>query len=146
YDAVSRVKSLNEAVSSLILTLQFITDRLKNVTASNEVDGTPPTLMANECLDPIHHSVFIALLLFLLHEHAKNRSFRLGVSPSISRCELSTCGLGIQANTSTQLLRLTTLRERRQHLNENTIGRVAQIARNRRIRTTVHATLGDFPL
>ncbi|KAJ3812916.1 hypothetical protein F5876DRAFT_74375 [Lentinula aff. lateritia] len=147
YDAVSRVETLNEAVSSLILTFQSIVDRLENGIASSEGDGTPPTLMSNECLDPSRHSVFIALLPSLLDELTKidHSASELVHQVPAALLHLDFPGVDqeFKTNASTQLLRLITLRERAQRLNEVTVGRVGRLREARRIWTTMDATLKE---
>ncbi|KAH7868822.1 uncharacterized protein C8R40DRAFT_1156219 [Lentinula edodes] len=147
YDAVSRVETLNEAVSSLIFTFQSIIDRLENGIASSEGDGTPPTLMSNECLDPSRHSVFIALLPSLLDELAKTDHSASELVRQVPAALLHLDFPGVdqefKTNASTQLLRLKTIRERAQRLNEVTVGRVGRLREARRIWTTMDATLKE---
>ncbi|KAJ3916676.1 hypothetical protein F5877DRAFT_1950, partial [Lentinula edodes] len=125
-----------------------IIDRLENGIASSEGDGTPPILMSNECLDPRRHSVFIALLPSLLDELAKKTDHSASelvrqILVALLHVHFPGVDNEFRANASTQLLRLTTLRERAQHLNEDMVGRVGTLRETRRIRTTMDATLKE---
>ncbi|KAJ4472220.1 hypothetical protein J3R30DRAFT_3298867 [Lentinula aciculospora] len=150
YDAVNRVETLNAAVSTLIVTFDSIVDRLENGIPSSEGDGTPPTLLSHDCLDLGRHSVFVALLPSLLDELAKAdqaaSELVRQVPPALLHLNFPGVDQEFKSDASAQILRLTTLRERAQHLNNVTVGRVGRLREARKIWTTMDAMLKDLQL
>ncbi|KAE9406047.1 hypothetical protein BT96DRAFT_1015276 [Gymnopus androsaceus JB14] len=148
YDAVNRVETLNEAVTSLTATFTSIVDRLENGISSSEGDGTPPSLMSNECLDPTRHSVFLALLPSLLDELAKADKTASELVRQVPAALLHLDFPGVdqefKSNASAQLLGLTNLRQRAQRLSDDMVGRIGRLREARKIWAAMDATLKEL--
>ncbi|KAF9076460.1 hypothetical protein BDP27DRAFT_1379987 [Rhodocollybia butyracea] len=148
YDAVSRVEILNAAVDALIATFDSIVDRLENGILSSEGDGTPPTLMSQDCLDPTRHSVFLALLPSLLEELSKadKTASELIHQVPVALLHLDFPGVdsGFKSNASAQLSQLSSIRERAQLLSRDMGGRVGRMRETRKIWTTMHVTMKEL--
>ncbi|KAJ3803159.1 hypothetical protein GGU11DRAFT_305942 [Lentinula aff. detonsa] len=148
YDAVSRVETLNEAVSALTVVFESILARLENGISSSEGDGTPPTLMSNDCLDPSRHSVFIALLPSLLDELARADQAASDLVRQVPAALLHVDFPGVdqefKSNASAKLLGLIALRERAQRENEVVVGRVGRLREARRIWSVMDMVLRDL--
>ncbi|KAF9263597.1 hypothetical protein L218DRAFT_1033837 [Marasmius fiardii PR-910] len=72
YQAVKRVESLRDEAVGLSKTFATVIDRLQNgVPAGEEGDGSTPSLLSIDCLDPTKHSVFLALLPSMLEDIEK---------------------------------------------------------------------------
>ncbi|KAJ3766372.1 hypothetical protein FB446DRAFT_849723 [Lentinula raphanica] len=148
YDAVNRVETLNEAVSSLIASFDSTSQHFESGIPSSEGDGTPPTLTSSDCLDPNRHSVFLALLPSLLDELSKAdlEASKLVHQVPAALLHLNFPGVDqeFKANASAQLLRLTTVSERAQQLHTLTVGRVGRLREARKIWSAMEAILKDL--
>ncbi|TFK76178.1 hypothetical protein BDN72DRAFT_853157 [Pluteus cervinus] len=72
-EAVKRAETLSTSAHDLITTFTTVIDKLSNGVSSGEADGDgkPPVLSSEACLDPSHHSVFLALLPSILESHSQ---------------------------------------------------------------------------
>ncbi|KIK65539.1 hypothetical protein GYMLUDRAFT_70641 [Collybiopsis luxurians FD-317 M1] len=148
YEAVSRVEAINEGVVSLVETFTSLIDRLENGVSSNEGDGTPPTLMSHDCLDPTRHSVFLALLPSLMTELAKADKAASDlihqVPAALRRLDFPGVDQEFKLNASAQVSRLTQLREQAQRLSDDVARRVGRLREARKIWTAMDLTLKDL--
>ncbi|KAF5393549.1 hypothetical protein D9757_000277 [Collybiopsis confluens] len=148
YEAVNRVEDLSQATVSLNKTFTSVIDRLENGAPSKEGDGTPPTLMSSECLDPTCHSVFLALLPSLAEELAAadyTASDLLRQLP-VALLHLDFPGVDqeFKSNASAQLSRLKQLRERGQRLLDEVLRRTDRLRESRRLWIAMDSLLKDL--
>lgn len=68
YDAVKRVDTLCAEAEDLSGTFTSVLERLLRGVFAGDGDGSPPSLMSEECLDQSHHSAYLALLPSVLNE------------------------------------------------------------------------------
>ncbi|KAG8903372.1 hypothetical protein FRB99_003394 [Tulasnella sp. 403] len=61
-EAVQKVRKLNGEMAIYVANLTQISERLTNGTPSTNGDGTPPNINTPDCLDPLRHAAFFALL------------------------------------------------------------------------------------
>ncbi|KAI0366385.1 hypothetical protein BV20DRAFT_652811 [Pilatotrama ljubarskyi] len=74
-DAVKQVEAVCKAASDLSNKYQSLIERMENgIATSNGVDGTPPDLSSEDCLDGQRHSVFLSLFPSILEELAQTDS------------------------------------------------------------------------
>ncbi|KAG2158918.1 uncharacterized protein EDB93DRAFT_1325023 [Suillus bovinus] len=68
YEAVKDVESLSRSADELMSIFKSAIDRLENGVAGSDGDGTPPSLMSEDCLYPTAHSAFITFLPSITQE------------------------------------------------------------------------------
>ncbi|KAG9317266.1 hypothetical protein JVU11DRAFT_1460 [Chiua virens] len=67
-EAVREVDLLSQSANELLSKLSSIIDRLSHGISAYEVDGSPPDLVSETCLQPTMHATFLALLPDLLEQ------------------------------------------------------------------------------
>ncbi|KAG2077675.1 hypothetical protein BDR04DRAFT_1138957 [Suillus decipiens] len=68
YEAVKDVESLSRSTDELMTVFKFAIDRLENGVTACDGDGTPPSLMSEDCLHPTAHSAFLTFLPSITQE------------------------------------------------------------------------------
>ncbi|KAG1907452.1 uncharacterized protein F5891DRAFT_1001838 [Suillus fuscotomentosus] len=68
YEAVKDVESLSRSADKLMEIFNSAIDRLENGVTACDGDGTPPSLISEDCLHPTAHSVFITFLPSITQE------------------------------------------------------------------------------
>lgn len=68
YDAVKDVESLSRSADELTATFESTIDRLENGVTACDGDGSPPSLMSEDCLRPTAHSAFLTFLPSITEE------------------------------------------------------------------------------
>ncbi|KAG1820449.1 uncharacterized protein BJ212DRAFT_1340209 [Suillus subaureus] len=68
YEAVKDVESLSRSADELMAIFKSAIDRLENGVTACDGDGTPPSLMSEDCLHPTAHSAFLTFLPSITQE------------------------------------------------------------------------------
>ncbi|KAG2043113.1 hypothetical protein BDR03DRAFT_942887 [Suillus americanus] len=68
YEAVKDVESLSRSADELMAIFKSAIDRLENGVTACDGDGTPPSLMSEDCLHPTSHSAFLTFLPSITQE------------------------------------------------------------------------------
>ncbi|KAG2152901.1 hypothetical protein DEU56DRAFT_970422 [Suillus clintonianus] len=68
YEAVKDVESLSRSADELMAIFNSAIDRLENGVTACDGDGTPPSLMSEDCLHPTAHSAFLTFLPSITQE------------------------------------------------------------------------------
>ncbi|KAG1892739.1 hypothetical protein F4604DRAFT_1701340 [Suillus subluteus] len=68
YEAVKDVESLSRSADELMTIFKSAIDRLENGVTACDGDGTPPSLMSEDCLHPTAHSAFLTFLPSITQE------------------------------------------------------------------------------
>ncbi|KAG2370064.1 hypothetical protein BDR07DRAFT_1476598 [Suillus spraguei] len=68
YEAVKDVESLSRSTDELMTIFKSAIDRLENGITACDGDGTPPSLMSEDCLHPTAHSAFLTFLPSITQE------------------------------------------------------------------------------
>ncbi|KAG1815317.1 hypothetical protein EV424DRAFT_1113907 [Suillus variegatus] len=68
YEAVKNVESLSRSADKLMEIFNSAIDRLENGVTACDGDGTPPSLISEDCLHPTAHSAFITFLPSITQE------------------------------------------------------------------------------
>ncbi|KAG0705411.1 hypothetical protein DFH29DRAFT_276372 [Suillus ampliporus] len=68
YEAVKDVESLSRSVDELMANFKSAIDRLENGVTACDGDGTPLSLMSEDCLHPMAHSAFLTFLPSITQE------------------------------------------------------------------------------
>lgn len=68
YEAVKDVESLSRSADELMAIFKSAIDRLENGVTACDGDGSPPSLMSEDCLHPTAHSAFLTFLPSITQE------------------------------------------------------------------------------
>ncbi|KIK44476.1 hypothetical protein CY34DRAFT_802677 [Suillus luteus UH-Slu-Lm8-n1] len=68
YEAVKDIESLSRSADELMAIFKSAIDRLENGVTACDGDGTPPSLMSEDCLHPTAHSAFLTFLPSITQE------------------------------------------------------------------------------
>ncbi|KAG2339873.1 hypothetical protein BDR05DRAFT_967479 [Suillus weaverae] len=68
YEAVKDVESLSRSADELMAIFKSAIDHLENGVTACDGDGTPPSLMSEDCLHPTAHSAFLTFLPSITQE------------------------------------------------------------------------------
>ncbi|KAL0070925.1 hypothetical protein AAF712_002146 [Marasmius tenuissimus] len=148
YEAVKQVESLKEAAGEVADTFTRIIDRLQNGVPGGEGDGTTPSLMSTDCLDPTAHSVFLALLPSMLEEldNADTLAQNLlrTLPAAILKIDFPGLDPDFRANASAEGRRLSDLRVEALRIREEVTTRVGRLREARKIWSAMDVGLKDL--
>ena len=148
YEAVKRVEILLRDVQEVSITLASIINKFKDGVSSDDQDGVPPDLMSEECLDPMSHSMFLALLPSLLEETTR------AIMDADERIKASTAALfglelpGIdktfKENATSDFQKLTVLRAETLSIRDSVSKRVDRLRKARKINSNIDFNLASI--
>ncbi|KAL0581962.1 hypothetical protein V5O48_000019 [Marasmius crinis-equi] len=148
YEAVKHVESLKDAVREVADTFTRIIDRLQNGVPGGEGDGTTPSLMSADCLDPTAHSVFLALLPSMLEELDKADSSAetlLRTLPAaVAKIDFPGVDPDFRANAVAEARRLGDLLAEARRIRAEVTSRVGRLREARKIWSAMESGVKDL--
>lgn len=148
YQAVKRVQDLLDSAKTSFEGLTSIVQHFENGVESSEGDGSPPDLMAEECLQPAKHSVFLALLPSILERHESHSASAEEALRASRPALLALKSLDVDPSfydsAALQFQHLSALVQKAHKERESVSGRVSRLRESRRIWTSMEHCLEEL--
>lgn len=148
YEAVKDIESLSRSADDLMAILKSTVDRLENGVPACDGDGSPPSLMSEDCLSPTAHSAFLTFLPSITQEVDQScteadhllRAFRV----ALLGLDLPGIDETFKENAAAQVEALAALRDKAAALSTGVNARVGRLRVARRVWSSMDGILKEL--
>ncbi|OJA09936.1 hypothetical protein AZE42_04892 [Rhizopogon vesiculosus] len=148
YEAVKDVESLSRSADQLMAIFVSTIDRLENGFPACDGDGSPPSLMSEDCLRPTAHSAFLTFLPSITQEVERScteadhllRTFRV----ALLNLDLPGIDETFKEDAAAQVVALATLREKAAAMSADMNARVGRLRVAKRVWSIMDGILTEL--
>ena len=148
YEAVKNVESLSRSADEIIAAFRSAIDRLENGVPACDGDGSPPSLISDDCLHPMAHSAFLTFLPSITDEVEQSRAEadRLIRAFRVALLNLDLPGIdsAFKENAATQVQGLVSVRDTAVAVSADVNARVGRLRAARRIWSIMASILKEL--
>lgn len=148
YEAVKDVEALCRSADELMAIFKSAIDRLENGVPACDGDGTPPSLMSEDCLHPTAHSAFLTFLPSITQEVEQSctqadhllRAFRV----ALLNVERPGIDQGFKENAAAQMEALVAVRDKAAAICADVNTRLGRLRVARRVWSIMDGILNEL--
>lgn len=148
YEAVKDIESLSRSADDLMAIFKSTIDHLENGVPACDGDGSPPSLVSEDCLNPTTHSAFLTFLPSITHEADQSctkadhllRAFRV----ALLGLDLPGIDETFKENAAAQVEALAALRDKAAALSADVNARVGRLRVARRVWSSMDGILKEL--
>ncbi|KAG1755966.1 hypothetical protein EDB19DRAFT_1925154 [Suillus lakei] len=148
HEAVKDVESLSRSADELMAIFKSAIDRLENGVTACDGDGTPPSLMSEDCLHPTAHSAFLTFLPSITQEVEQSctqadhllRAFRV----ALLNAERPGIDQTFKENAAVQIEALVTIRDKAAAICADVNARLGRLRVARRVWSIMDGVLNEL--